>query len=73
MKWAEKERQIPYDITFMWNLKKSYKWTYLQQKQIHRHGKQTYDYQREKVRELGIDTYIHTTIYKTDNQQGPTV
>ena len=24
------ERQISYDITYMWNLKKWYKWTYLQ-------------------------------------------
>ena len=24
------ERHIPYDITYMWNLKKWYKWTYLQ-------------------------------------------
>ena len=31
-KWSksEKERQIPYDFTYMWDLKKSYKWTYLQ-------------------------------------------
>ena len=32
IKWSKtnRERQIPYDITFMWNLKKWYKWTYLQ-------------------------------------------
>ena len=24
------ERQISYEITYMWNLKKGYKWTYLQ-------------------------------------------
>ena len=31
-KWnkSDRERQIPYDITYMWNLKKWYKWTYLQ-------------------------------------------
>ena len=31
-KWSkpERERQISYDITYMWNLKKWYKWTYLQ-------------------------------------------
>ena len=30
-KWSksERERQISYDITYMWNLKKWYKWTYL--------------------------------------------
>ena len=28
---SDRERQISYDITYMWNLKKkSYKWTYLQ-------------------------------------------
>ena len=30
--WSKpgRERQISYDIAFMWNLKKWYKWTYLQ-------------------------------------------
>ena len=27
---SEKERQISYDIAFMWNLKMWYKWAYLQ-------------------------------------------
>ena len=27
---SDRETQISYDITFMWNLKKCYKWTYLQ-------------------------------------------
>ena len=27
---SDTERQILYDITYMWNLKKGYKWTYLQ-------------------------------------------
>ena len=27
---SDKERQISYDIAYMWNLKKGYKWTYLQ-------------------------------------------
>ena len=31
-KWSEsdRERQTSYDITYMWNLKKWQKWTYLQ-------------------------------------------
>ena len=31
-KWSKpkRERQISYDIPYMWNLKKWYKWTYLQ-------------------------------------------
>ena len=49
-KWSEsdRERQIPYDITYMWNLKK-YKWTYLQKRNRLTHRKQTYGYQRGKV------------------------
>ena len=37
-KWnkSDRERQIPYDITSMWNLKKWYKWTYLQNRNRHR-------------------------------------
>ena len=33
IKWSkpDRERQISYDITYMWNLKKKwYKWTYIQ-------------------------------------------
>ena len=32
---ADRERQISYDITNMWNLKKLYKWTYLQNRNRH--------------------------------------
>ena len=49
---------------------------FTKQKQTHRQRKQTYGYQRGKgVRDkLRVwDEYIHTTIYKIDNQQGPTV
>ena len=36
-KWskADRERQIWYDITNMWNLKKLHKWTYLQNRNRH--------------------------------------
>ena len=27
---SDRERQISYDIAYLWNLKKVYKWTYLQ-------------------------------------------
>ena len=32
VKWSksDRERQISYNITYRWNLKKRYKWTYLQ-------------------------------------------
>ena len=36
-------------LIFMWNLKKWYKWIYLQNKQNLRHRKQTYHYQRGRV------------------------
>ena len=45
-------------------------------KQTHRHQKQTNGYQRERVGrdKIGIwDQQIHTTVYKIDNHQGPTV
>ena len=31
-KWSkpDREQQISYDIAFMWNIKKRYKWTYIQ-------------------------------------------
>ena len=29
-KWSQIEKDISYDIAYMWNLKKWYKWTYLQ-------------------------------------------
>ena len=46
---------------------------YTKQKQVHRHRKQTYGYQRVgHERSLGF-TYAYTTVYKTDYQQEPTV
>ena len=48
---------------------------FTKQKQAHRHRKQIYGYQggkRERINwEFRIN--IYTTIYKIDNQQGPTV
>ena len=50
---------------------------FTKQKQTHRLRKQTYGYQRVNVVErdkLGAwDLHTHTTIYKIDHQQGPTV
>ena len=48
---------------------------FTKQKQTHKHRKQTDGYQRGRgVDKLGVwDEQIHTTIYKIDNQQGPTV
>ena len=50
---------------------------FIKQKQTHRHRKQIYGYQRGKgvgKDKLGVwDQQIHTIIYKTGSQQGPTV
>ena len=50
---------------------------FTKQESTHRLGKQTYGYWRGKGGErdkLGDpDSYIHTTVYKIDKQQGPTV
>ena len=50
---------------------------FTKQKQTHRLRKQTYGYQTGKVGgrgKLGVwDWYIHITIFKIGNQQGPTV
>ena len=50
-KWSEseRERQISYDITYMWNLKYDINELFTKQKQTHRHRKQTHGYQRGKV------------------------
>ena len=64
-----------YDIAYMWSLKytnKLNKWTYLQNKNIPRHRKQTYGYHRGKKGggELEVwDWQICTTTYKIDNNK----
>ena len=49
----------------------------MKQKQIHRHIKQTYGYQRGKRvgrDKLGVwGLQIQTAIYKIDKEQGPTI
>ena len=44
---SDRERQI-YDTTSMWDLKMIQMNLFTKQKQTHRHGKQTYGYQRGK-------------------------
>ena len=50
-KWSksDRERQMPYDITYMGNLKKRYKWTYLQNRNRLADIENNYGYQRGKV------------------------
>ena len=38
---SERERQLPYDITYMWNLKYATNELITKQKQTHRHKEQT--------------------------------
>ena len=48
---SDRETQISYDITYMLNLKKMIQMNlFTNQKQTHRHRKQTYGYQRGKGR-----------------------
>ena len=64
-KWSksDRERQISYDIAYMWNLKKMIKMNlYTKQKQTHRLREWTYGTKGERWRgglacEFGIDMY----------------
>ena len=49
-KWSKsgRERQLSWDITYMWNLKNDTVILFTKQKLTHRHRKQTYGYQRRK-------------------------
>ena len=69
IKWnkSERERQISYDSTYMWNLKNWYKWTYLQNRNkftdieskfmVTKGGRVRGDQERESMN-LGL-IYIH--------------
>ena len=78
MKWSksDRERQISHDVTYIWNLNECYKWTYLQNRNrltdIENQFMATKG-ERKGRDKLGVWDYIYTTIYKIDNQQGPTV
>ena len=62
-KWikANRERQIPYDIAYMWNLKYDTNELIYETETDHRHINQTYIYQRGKaggeglIRSLGLE------------------
>ena len=70
---VDRERQKSYDITYKWNLKKWYKWIYLQNRLIDIENKLWLPKGKgEEGDKLGIwDTCKYPTIYKIDNQQGP--
>ena len=66
-KWTkpDRERQISYDVTYMWNLKKKkkgYKWAYLQNRNRHTdiQNKRIQRIRRGKIRNLGLmDTHYY--------------
>ena len=74
----QKEEEITYDITYMQNLKKWYKWIYLQNRntltELENKLIVTWSGGRgRKDDRLGVwDWHVHTPIFK-DNQQGSTV
>ena len=69
---SDRERQISYDITYRANLKKWYKWTYLQNRNRVTDVENKRMVTRGKVG-WGMDKlgdwgwHIHTTVYKIDN------
>ena len=68
------QRQISYDIAYMWNLKEKIQ-VNLFTKQIHRLREPSYGHQgiSEGDRLEIWDWRLHTAIFKIDSQQGPTV
>ena len=66
---SDREKQTSYDIAYMWNLKKWYKWTYLQNRnRVTDIENKLMVTKREGGDKLGDwDWHIHTTIYKIDN------
>ena len=67
---SDREGQVSYDTTYMWNVKKSYKWTY-----SHKRYKAT-DVENNRiiarVEKEEEYQYIDTTIFKAD-KKGPTI
>ena len=61
----EREKQILYNITYMWNLEKWYRWTYLQSRD------RDTDIENKPMDTKGgreeWDWHIHTIMYKIDN------
>ena len=60
-KWnkSDKETQISYDISYMWNLKKWYKWTYLQNRNTNLDNRLKVMKGRGIDWKFGIDTWLY--------------
>ena len=66
--WRKSEKDISYDIAYMWNLLKWYKWTYLENRVTDVKNKLMVKRGKGGMDKLGDwDWHIHTIIYKTDN------
>ena len=67
---SDRERQISYDVTYMWNLKKMIQMNLLtKQKQTHKHRKQTKQKQTHKHRKQ-TQTHKHRKQTNSQTQQG---
>ena len=76
---SEREKQTSYNIAYMWNLEKWYRWTHWQSRnKSHRCREQIYSYQGgkggwDKMGDWDWHIYTIDTMYKIDNQWEPTV
>ena len=72
-KWSKSDRegQIPYDITYVWNLKYGTNDPIYKTEIDHRHGEQTCGCQGEQIDwKFGL---ADVNYYRMDKQQSPTV
>ena len=74
---SERERRIPYAITYMWNLKYGYDDTIFKTETDHSQGEQTCGCQGGGEREWGgwggWDQWMQTVIFGMDGQWAPIV
>ena len=65
---SDRERQISYGITYTWNLKKWYKWTYLQNRSWVTDIENKYGKGRGKNKLGDWDWHIHATVNRITNE-----
>ena len=76
---SDRAGEVSYNIPYMWNLKrKENKWTYLQNRLTNLENNVMAagvgDGGKDGGKRQGVwDGHVHTAIFKTDKQQGPTV
>ena len=69
---SDRQRQISYDITYMWNLKKNGTDTFIYKTEVESHMWKRNLWSPgvgggRGEEEGDLDWHIHTTVYKTDN------